>query len=177
MNLNLEPRKIGWVLLAGFACSAIVWGLSVPFTGMREPFDSPTYCGNVYRRHLGSLAGAPLLVDSRRRHLLRGENLYVCDDARKQRLVAVQYLHGSAHSYLAAVGLGCGDRLYRQSCANAALTPRHLNPKFRYRGSDPFLPRRVRRRINVARFFHGRSFATVLGGKRTRVAGLFEVWN
>ena len=43
MNMNLEPRKIGWVLLTGLACGAIVWSLSVPFTGMREPFDSPGY--------------------------------------------------------------------------------------------------------------------------------------
>ncbi len=43
MNLKLEPRKIGWVLLAGIACGAIVWALSEPLTGMREPFDSPSY--------------------------------------------------------------------------------------------------------------------------------------
>ncbi len=36
-------QKIGLVLLAGLACGAIVWGLSVPLTGMREPFDSPGY--------------------------------------------------------------------------------------------------------------------------------------
>ena len=41
MKRNLEPRKIGWVVLAGLACGAVVWGLSVPVTGMREPFDSP----------------------------------------------------------------------------------------------------------------------------------------
>ncbi len=59
MNLNLEPRKIGWVLLAGFACSAIVWGLSVPFTGMREPFDSPTYYYVVAMFIAGILAALP----------------------------------------------------------------------------------------------------------------------
>ncbi len=43
MNAKLIFQKIGWVLLAGLACGAIVWGLSVPLTGMREPFDSPGY--------------------------------------------------------------------------------------------------------------------------------------
>ncbi len=36
-----QARKIGWVVLAGLACGASVWALSVPITGMREPFDSP----------------------------------------------------------------------------------------------------------------------------------------
>lgn len=39
MTLIPKLRKIGWVLLAGVACGAVVWGLSVPLTGMREPFD------------------------------------------------------------------------------------------------------------------------------------------
>ncbi len=59
MNLNLELRKIGWVLLAGIACSAIVWGLSVPITGMREPFDSPTYYYVVAMFIAGILAALP----------------------------------------------------------------------------------------------------------------------
>ncbi len=59
MKLNLEPRKIGWVLLAGIACSAIVWGLSVPLTGMREPFDSPTYYYVVAMFVSGILATLP----------------------------------------------------------------------------------------------------------------------
>ncbi len=59
MNLNLEPRNIGWVLLAGIACSAIVWGLSVPLTGMREPFDSPTYYYMVAMFIAGILAALP----------------------------------------------------------------------------------------------------------------------
>ena len=41
MKLNLDPRKVGGVVLAGLACGAVVWGISVPVTGMREPFDSP----------------------------------------------------------------------------------------------------------------------------------------
>jgi hypothetical protein len=36
-----ERKKIGIVVLAGIACGSIVWGLSVPLTGMREPFDAP----------------------------------------------------------------------------------------------------------------------------------------
>jgi hypothetical protein len=59
MNLILEARKIGWVLLAGIACSAIVWGLSVPLTGMREPFDSPTYYYMVAMFLAGILAALP----------------------------------------------------------------------------------------------------------------------
>ncbi len=41
MKINLDKRKIGWVLLAGIACGAVVWALSVPITGRLEPFDSP----------------------------------------------------------------------------------------------------------------------------------------
>ena len=43
MKMKAERKKIGWVLLAGLACGAIVWALSVPLTGMREPWDSPGY--------------------------------------------------------------------------------------------------------------------------------------
>ena len=42
MTVNPRLRKIGWVLLAGIAGGAAVWRLSIPITGMREPFDSPT---------------------------------------------------------------------------------------------------------------------------------------
>ena len=59
MNLNLEPRKIGWVLLAGLTCGAIVWGLSVPLTGMREPFDSPGYYYMAAMFIAGLLAALP----------------------------------------------------------------------------------------------------------------------
>ncbi len=59
MNLNLKSRKIGSVLLAGIACGAIVWGLSVPFTGMREPFDSPGYYYMVAMFIAGILAALP----------------------------------------------------------------------------------------------------------------------
>jgi hypothetical protein len=59
MNLKLEPRKIGWVLLAGIACGAIVWGLSVPLTGMREPFDSPGYYYMVAMFAAGIVATLP----------------------------------------------------------------------------------------------------------------------
>ena len=59
MNLNLKSLKIGSVLLAGIACGAIVWGLSVPFTGMREPFDSPGYYYMVAMFIAGILAALP----------------------------------------------------------------------------------------------------------------------
>ncbi len=59
MDLKLEPRKIGWVFLAGIACGAIVWGLSVPLTGMREPFDSPSYYYPVAMFMAGILAALP----------------------------------------------------------------------------------------------------------------------
>ncbi len=59
MNLNLEPRKMRWVLLAGLACGSIVWGLSVPLTGMREPFDSPTFYYPVAMFIAGILATLP----------------------------------------------------------------------------------------------------------------------
>ncbi len=31
-----------WALIAGIVCGAAVWGFSIPVTGMREPFDSPS---------------------------------------------------------------------------------------------------------------------------------------
>ena len=59
MKLNLEPREIGWVLLAGMVCGAIVWGLSMPLTGAREPFDSPTFYYVVAMFIAGILAALP----------------------------------------------------------------------------------------------------------------------
>ena len=59
MNKNLELQNIGRVLLAGIACGAIVWGLSVPLTGMREPFDSPTHYYIVAMFIAGILAALP----------------------------------------------------------------------------------------------------------------------
>ncbi len=59
MELKLEPRKISWVFLAGIVCGAIVWGLSVPLTGMREPFDSPSYYYPVAMFMAGILAALP----------------------------------------------------------------------------------------------------------------------
>ena len=59
MNMNLELQKIGRVLLVGIACGAVVWGLSVPLTGMREPFDSPTHYYIVAMFIAGILAALP----------------------------------------------------------------------------------------------------------------------
>ena len=59
MILKLEPRKIGWVLLAGIACGATVWGLPLSLTGMREPFDSPSYYYVVAMFAAGVLAALP----------------------------------------------------------------------------------------------------------------------
>lgn len=59
MKINLEPKKAGWVLLAGLACGAVVWGLSVPLTGMREPFDSPSHYYVVAMFVAGILAALP----------------------------------------------------------------------------------------------------------------------
>lgn len=58
-NLNLEPQKIGWVFFAGLACGALVWGLSVPITGMREPFDSPSHYYMVAMYIAGIIAALP----------------------------------------------------------------------------------------------------------------------
>ena len=52
-------RKIGWVVLAGLACGAGVWALSVPITGMREPFDSPGPYYIVAMFGAGVLAALP----------------------------------------------------------------------------------------------------------------------
>jgi hypothetical protein len=41
--MNWLNTKIGKVLLSGAIGGAIVWWLSVPVTGMREPFDSPGF--------------------------------------------------------------------------------------------------------------------------------------
>jgi hypothetical protein len=37
---RLSPSKAWLVLAAGLLCGAVVWWLSVPLTGVREPFDS-----------------------------------------------------------------------------------------------------------------------------------------
>ena len=59
MKMKAERKKIGWVLLAGLACGAIVWALSVPLTGMREPWDSPGYYYIVAVFIAGILAALP----------------------------------------------------------------------------------------------------------------------
>ncbi len=59
MSMNPEIQKIGRVLLAGIACGAIVWGLSVPLTGMREPWDSSGYYYFVAIFIAGILAALP----------------------------------------------------------------------------------------------------------------------
>lgn len=33
--------RLGWVFLAGIVGGSVVWALSIPITGFREPFDSP----------------------------------------------------------------------------------------------------------------------------------------
>ena len=57
--MKLAWREVGWVLLAGVACGAVVWGLSLPVTGMREPFDSPGYYYFVAMFAAGVLAALP----------------------------------------------------------------------------------------------------------------------
>jgi len=37
----LAWNKLRWVFLAGLASGSVVWALSIPITGFREPFDSP----------------------------------------------------------------------------------------------------------------------------------------
>ena len=59
MKRKGEAWKIGRVLLAGLACGAAVWGLSVPLTGMREPFDAPGYYYLVAMFLAGVLAALP----------------------------------------------------------------------------------------------------------------------
>ncbi len=78
MNIILEPQKIGWVLLAGLACGAIVWGLSVPLTGMREPFDSPShyYMAAMFIAGLLSALPAPRYWWAAVIGIFLGERLY-----------------------------------------------------------------------------------------------------
>ncbi len=52
-------KKIAWVFLAGLVSGAVVWGFSVPVTGMREPFDSPGYYYMVAMFIAGILAAMP----------------------------------------------------------------------------------------------------------------------
>ncbi len=59
MIAKSKRKEIGRVLLAGMACGAIVWGLSVPLTGMREPWDSPGYYYIVAVFTAGILAALP----------------------------------------------------------------------------------------------------------------------
>jgi hypothetical protein len=59
MNMTVQQKQVGWVLLAGLASGAAVWGLSVPVTGMREPFDSPSHYYMVAMFVAGILAALP----------------------------------------------------------------------------------------------------------------------
>lgn len=47
------------VLAAGILCGAAVWGLSVPLTGVREPFDSPGFYYPVAMLVAGAIAALP----------------------------------------------------------------------------------------------------------------------
>ena len=57
--MKLAWWEVGRVLLAGLACGAVVWGLSVPVTGMREPFDAPGPYYIVAMFAAGVLAALP----------------------------------------------------------------------------------------------------------------------
>ena len=49
-----------WVVfIAGLLCGAVVWGLSVPLTGAREPFDSPSLYYPVAMLVAGVIAALP----------------------------------------------------------------------------------------------------------------------
>ena len=54
-----ERKRIWRVLLGGIACGAIVWGLSVPLTGFREPWDSPSIYYIVAMFIAGIVAALP----------------------------------------------------------------------------------------------------------------------
>lgn len=58
-NMKLKQKKIAWVFLVGLASGVVVWGLSVPVTGMREPFDSPSHYYIVAMFVAGILASLP----------------------------------------------------------------------------------------------------------------------
>jgi hypothetical protein len=47
------------VLVAGVLCGAAVWALSIPVTGMREPFDSPGVYYPIAMLAAGALAALP----------------------------------------------------------------------------------------------------------------------
>lgn len=51
-------RRVWWVLLAGFVAGAVVWAISIPLTGYREPFDSPSYYYAAAMFVAGALAAA-----------------------------------------------------------------------------------------------------------------------
>ena len=59
MNMRRAQKQAGWVFLAGLALGAVVWALSVPVTGMREPFDSPGYYYVAATFLAGVLAALP----------------------------------------------------------------------------------------------------------------------
>jgi hypothetical protein len=49
-----------WVVfVAGLLCGGVVWGLSVPLTGAREPFDSPSLYYPVAMLMAGVIAALP----------------------------------------------------------------------------------------------------------------------
>jgi hypothetical protein len=59
VSMNVRAKSIARVFLAGLASGAVVWGLSVPLTGMREPFDSPGYYYVIAMIVAGFLAAMP----------------------------------------------------------------------------------------------------------------------
>ena len=134
MKMKAERKKIGWVLLAGLACGAIVWALSVPLTGMREPWDSPGYYYIVAVFIAGILAAlpAPRYWWAAVVGVFLGERIYAFVMLPETRYWLL-FRHGCAHAYLVTDDRRCVDRICRQLVAIPAPAParKRLNAPLR----------------------------------------------
>jgi len=52
-------KKAKLVLFSGMGCGALVWALSIPITGFREPFDSPSLYYMISMLLAGIIATLP----------------------------------------------------------------------------------------------------------------------
>ncbi|MDJ0950831.1 MAG: hypothetical protein QNJ94_18115 [Alphaproteobacteria bacterium] len=59
MTVTQEQKGIVLVVMAGLTCGAIVWALSTPITGVREPFDAQSHYYRVAIFVSGILAALP----------------------------------------------------------------------------------------------------------------------
>lgn len=58
-ELFMNYKKPWIALIAGIVCGALVWAMSIPITGAREPFDSPSAYYKVAMFFAGIVSSVP----------------------------------------------------------------------------------------------------------------------